>query len=277
MLIADRPTKKIPNAIFACQKTPSQTTISNPTIPNAHHPRRALLRDTMDASALLTSQGWRGKGHSLHKTDNSIGLAKPLLLNRKDNTKGLGTTPHFTSDQWWMNAFDEQLKGLDTSKEGKVTQTVKTGKLNAIEKGSLGKYSLYTSFVRGGFLEGTLPTSESSSDAEGESGETPGTSQPEAKTDKRARKEERRRLREEKAARRKEKEEKRLKKEAKRQKEEGASIEARGERTTRREERRRLKKDKVHPKAERRRTKEERRARKETKRREQSKVQVACC
>ncbi|EFZ03588.1 hypothetical protein X797_004777 [Metarhizium robertsii] len=229
----------------------------------------------MDASALLTSQGWRGKGHSLHKTDNSIGLAKPLLLNRKDNRKGIGTTSHFTSDQWWLNAFDEQLQGLETSKEGKVTQTVKTGKLNAIEKGSLGKYSLYTSFVRGGFLEATLLTSESSS--EDESGGTPKTSEPEAKTDKRARKEEKRRLKEEKAARRKEKEEKRLKKEAKRQKEEDAFVEARGERTARKEEKKRLKEDKVHQKAERRRTKEERRARKEAKRREHSKVQVACC
>ncbi|KID75258.1 uncharacterized protein G6M90_00g058690 [Metarhizium brunneum] len=229
----------------------------------------------MDASALLTSQGWRGKGHSLHKTDNSIGLAKPLLLNRKDNRKGIGTTSHFTSDQWWLNAFDEQLKGLETSKEGQVTQTVKTGKLNAIEKGSLGKYSLYTSFVRGGFLEATLPTSESSS--EDESGGTPETSEPEAKTDKRARKEEKRRLKEEKAARRKEKEEKRLKKEAKRQKEEDPLAEARGERAARKEEKRRLKEDKAHQKAERRRTKEERRARKEAKRREHSQVQVACC
>lgn len=110
----------------------------------------------MNASALLTAQGWRGKGHSLHKTDDSVGLAKPLLLNRKDNTRGIGATQHFTSDQWWMNAFDEQLQGLDTTKKGKVVQTVTTGKLNAIEGPSLGKYSLYTTFVRGGFLEGTL-------------------------------------------------------------------------------------------------------------------------
>ncbi|KAM4058427.1 DNA-directed RNA polymerase II subunit RPB1 [Hirsutella rhossiliensis] len=110
----------------------------------------------MNAHALLTSQGWRGKGHSLHKTNDAIGLSKPLLLSRKDDTKGLGTKQHFTSDQWWMNAFDEQLKGLDTSHDGKVLQTVVTGKLNSIEKGSLGKYYLYTSFVRGGFLQGTI-------------------------------------------------------------------------------------------------------------------------
>lgn len=109
----------------------------------------------MNAHALLSAQGWRGTGHSLHKTDDSIGLAKPLLLSRKDNTLGLGQKQHFTSDQWWMNAFDEQLKGLDTSKEGKVVQTVTTGKLNGLEKG-MGKWSVYTTFVRGGFLEGTI-------------------------------------------------------------------------------------------------------------------------
>ncbi|RDA89098.1 hypothetical protein CP532_2257 [Ophiocordyceps camponoti-leonardi (nom. inval.)] len=123
----------------------------------------------MNAHALLSAQGWRGKGHSLHKTDDSIGLAKPLLLPKKDGKCGIGSSQHFTSDQWWMNAFDEQLKGLDTSKEGRVTQTVTTGKLNSIDKGSLGKYYLYTSFVRGGLLEGTILSLEdelSSSDAQ---------------------------------------------------------------------------------------------------------------
>ncbi|RCI12387.1 hypothetical protein L249_1291 [Ophiocordyceps polyrhachis-furcata BCC 54312] len=85
---------------------------------------------------------------------------KPLLLSRKDGKSGIGSTQHFTSDQWWMNAFDEQLKGLDTSEEGRVTQTVTTGKLNSIDKGSLGKYYLYTSFVRGGLLEGTASSSK---------------------------------------------------------------------------------------------------------------------
>ncbi|KHN96804.1 DNA-directed RNA polymerase II subunit RPB1 [Metarhizium album ARSEF 1941] len=232
----------------------------------------------MDASALLASQGWRGKGHSLHKTDDSIGLARPLLLNRKDNTKGLGTTPHFTSDQWWMNAFDEQLKGLETSKEGKVTQTLKTGKLNAIENGSLGKYSLYASFVRGGFLQGTLSASETSSDAEGESSETPATSEPDGKAEKKARKEERRRLKDVKVASRREREEKRRKKEIQRHAEQGAIPETKGERRARKEEkRRRLKDGKPREKAERRTTKEERRARKESRRREKQTVQVACC
>ncbi|KAK1981226.1 hypothetical protein LZ30DRAFT_593136 [Colletotrichum cereale] len=132
----------------------------------------------MDAHALLSAQGWRGKGHSLHATDDSIGLAKPLLLNRKDNTKGLGTKAHFTSDTWWMNAFDEQLQGLDTSKKGQVTQTVTQGRLNQIEKVSGGKWMLYASFVRGGFLEGTIQEHERKAKEKGE--EQSGASTPES-------------------------------------------------------------------------------------------------
>lgn len=114
----------------------------------------------MDAHALLSAQGWRGIGHSLHAKDDSIGLAKPLLLARKDNTHGLGNKKHFTSDQWWLDAFDEQVKGLDTSKEGTVVQTVTTGRLNAIGKG-VGRYALYASFVKGGLLEGSISKAES--------------------------------------------------------------------------------------------------------------------
>ncbi|OAQ83258.1 hypothetical protein VFPFJ_09061 [Purpureocillium lilacinum] len=160
----------------------------------------------MDARALLTSQGWRGTGHSLHKTDDAIGLSKPLLLSRKDDTRGLGTKQHFTSDQWWMNAFDEQLKGLETTKDGKVRQTVTTGKLNAIEKGSLGRWYLYTSFVKGGFLEGTVHNEEdkdSSSSTDSDDATPPKTDDPdprkETKEERRARKEAKRKRKEERA------------------------------------------------------------------------------
>ncbi|KAK7430223.1 hypothetical protein QQZ08_003198 [Neonectria magnoliae] len=163
----------------------------------------------MDAHALLSAQGWRGTGHSLHKTDDSIGLAKPLLLSRKDNTKGLGQKQHFTSDQWWMSAFDEQLKGLDTSKKGKVVQTVTTGKLNTIDK-NLGKYSVYTSFVRGGFLEGTLSRLEingpsSTDSSEDDSADQKPSSKPsskprnETKEERRARRDAKRKRKEERA------------------------------------------------------------------------------
>ncbi|PFH59507.1 hypothetical protein XA68_12239 [Ophiocordyceps unilateralis] len=160
----------------------------------------------MNAHALLSAQGWRGKGHSLHKTDDSVGLSKPLLLSRKDNKSGLGTTQHFTSDQWWMSAFDEQLRGLDTTQEGRVTQTLTTGKLNSIDKGSLGKYNLYASFVRGGFLESTLPTQkrEQSPPATDEPTPIPDSSSPvkQSKQERRARKEARRKQKEERAKKR---------------------------------------------------------------------------
>ncbi|TFA98284.1 hypothetical protein CCMA1212_009955 [Trichoderma ghanense] len=176
----------------------------------------------MDAHALLSAQGWRGTGHSLHKTDDSIGLAKPLLLNRKTNTKGLGNTKHFTSDLWWMDAFDEQLKGLDTSKEGKVEQTVTTGKLNALDPGRVSKYSIYASFVRGGFLQGTITPdltdgststeSEKSDDKKTASSKETKSTKPkkESKEEKRARKEERRKRKEARALRRAAKAERRL-------------------------------------------------------------------
>ncbi|KAK0384115.1 hypothetical protein NLU13_8204 [Sarocladium strictum] len=155
----------------------------------------------MNAHALLTSQGWRGHGHSLHKSDDKIGLAKPLLLNRKSNTFGISEKNHFTSDQWWMNAFDEQLKGLETTKDG-VRQTVTTGKLNAIEKGSLGKYSLYTSFVRGGLLEGTLKGLEEDSTTETTSEAEEVVEKKETKEERRARKEAKRLRKEQRASRR---------------------------------------------------------------------------
>ncbi|KAK4129419.1 hypothetical protein N657DRAFT_677042 [Parathielavia appendiculata] len=115
----------------------------------------------MDAAALLKSQGWRGKGFSLHPTDNAIGLAKPLLISRNTDGRGIGQKTHYTSDQWWLHAFDQKLKGLDTSKKGTVVQSVTQGKLDAIVSNQPnGKYTgvsgLYASFVRGGMLEGTM-------------------------------------------------------------------------------------------------------------------------
>lgn len=117
----------------------------------------------MDAAALLKSQGWRGKGFSLHPTDNKIGLAKPLLISRNTDGRGIGQKTHYTSDQWWLHAFDQKLKGLDTSKQGTVVQSVTQGKLDIIASSQPnGKYTgvsgLYASFVRGGLLEGTLET-----------------------------------------------------------------------------------------------------------------------
>ncbi|KAG9245715.1 hypothetical protein BJ878DRAFT_540977 [Calycina marina] len=114
----------------------------------------------MNAHALLTSQGWRGTGHSLHPTSDTTGLSRPLLVSSKNNNLGIGKKQHKTSDMWWMNAFDKSLKGLDTSVEGQVTQTVTSGGLDMVVKGGAkfvgNKGGLYASFVRGEVLGGTL-------------------------------------------------------------------------------------------------------------------------
>ncbi|KAF5662298.1 DNA-directed rna polymerase ii subunit rpb1 [Fusarium heterosporum] len=214
----------------------------------------------MDAHALLSSQGWRGTGHSLHKTDDSIGLAKPLLLNRKDNTKGLGQKQHFTSDQWWMNAFDEQLKGIDTSKNGKVVQTVTTGKLNIIDK-NLGKYSIYSTFVRGGFLEGTLDRLKIK-ESSAESSETESSDQQEVKSGKDK-------------PRKETKEERKVRKEAKRKRKEARAAK-RAEKAARRELKSKSKKSSKSSKSSAESSdadeeKRRRRARKEEKRRQRAK------
>lgn len=118
----------------------------------------------MDAHALLTSQGWRGTGHSLHPTSDKTGLARPLLVSQKQNNLGVGKKQHRTSDMWWMNAFDKSLKGLDTSKEGTVVQTVTNGGLDMVVSGGA-KYvgrggGLFASFVRGECLSGTITPEE---------------------------------------------------------------------------------------------------------------------
>jgi nucleolar protein TMA23 len=182
----------------------------------------------MNAHALLTAQGWRGHGHSLHKSDDKIGLAKPLLLSRKDNTKGLGVAQHFNTDQWWLSAFDEQLKGLEMTETG-VKQTVKSGKLDTIQKGAAGRWSVYQSFVKGGFLDGTLSllekesttsgaesteeSSESKDDADNDATTVPDKGKKETKEERRARKEAKRKRKEERA---KEKAARRERKKAKR-------------------------------------------------------------
>ena len=70
---------------------------------------------------------------------------------------------------WWMNAFDNSLKGLDTKKQGQVVQTVTSGGLDMVAKGGAkwvgSKGGLYASFVRGECLSGTL-TPESNEGSE---------------------------------------------------------------------------------------------------------------
>lgn len=159
----------------------------------------------MDARAILASQGWRGTGHSLHKSDDSIGLSKPILVSRKNNTRGIGRKSHVTSDQWWLNAFDEQLKSLDTSNKTSIVQTKKNTKLESLLTAGAGKYkganALYACFVSGGMLEGSLEwkSEGDSTDATPEAEATPVRT--ETKEERRARRAEKKRRKAEKSAR----------------------------------------------------------------------------
>ncbi|KAI1827479.1 hypothetical protein F4861DRAFT_366279 [Xylaria intraflava] len=114
----------------------------------------------MDAHALLTAQGWRGTGHSLHPTDDSTGLTHHLLIKRNQDGSGLGSKKDHRQEAWWLNAFDQALKGIDM-KSGTMKQTLKGGALEKITaRKTATKYTgargLYTSFVRGGIMEGSV-------------------------------------------------------------------------------------------------------------------------
>ncbi|KAI2614856.1 hypothetical protein GGR54DRAFT_320903 [Hypoxylon sp. NC1633] len=117
----------------------------------------------MDAHAILRAQGWRGTGHSLHPTNDGTGLKQRLLMKRNDNGAGLGSKKGaHKADAWWLSAFDQALKGIDAS-NGSLKQTHKGGTLELDKitaRGAASKYTgssgLYSSFVRGGVLEGTV-------------------------------------------------------------------------------------------------------------------------
>jgi nucleolar protein TMA23 len=190
----------------------------------------------MDAAALLKSQGWRGKGFSLHPSNNEIGLSKPLLISRNKENRGVGQKSHYTSDQWWLDAFDQKLKGLDTSGGKGVVQSVTTGKLDVVAKfKGNGKYTgLYASFVRGETLEGTLSPEGTATPASSEEGET--TEERRARRARRKLEKEERLKREAKEARARRKAEEKAAKKARRQL--VKKGETRQERRARRAERR---------------------------------------
>lgn len=224
----------------------------------------------MDAHALLKSQGWRGSGHSLHKTDDSIGLAKPILTSRKNNTLGIGRKSHVTSDQWWLNALDEQLKSLDTSSKTSIVQNKKNTKLEGLLTAGAGKYTganaLYACFVSGGLLQGTLHTEnkDESTDTTPEA-EVQAPAKKESKEERRARREERRKKKAEKLAREGAAPAQIVEKESSKSKEKSKSK-AKSKSKPKAEKKTKLGKKNDIPE-----TKEERRARKEAKRREKGK------
>ncbi|RMJ25889.1 hypothetical protein PHISP_03223, partial [Aspergillus sp. HF37] len=75
----------------------------------------------MDAQAYLLRHGWSGPGNPLNPTrrvgtHGGLGLTKPLLAARKQNTHGLGRqTTRDPGNQWWLRGFDDALKGVGNS------------------------------------------------------------------------------------------------------------------------------------------------------------------
>lgn len=95
----------------------------------------------MDAHAHLRGLGWRGIGYSLDKSNR--GLARPLLITHKFDSRGLGakTQKERQDDRWWLNAFDSALKDLGTGKETALAQVQRSG---------FNRGGLYGFFVSGG-------------------------------------------------------------------------------------------------------------------------------
>ena len=117
----------------------------------------------MDTAAYLTSQGWAGHGHALHHSGR--GIIKTIAVTKKNNVLGVGKKKHDAhADQWWARAFDETLKGINATKDdvtGKTEGLVVTGAAKqAGSKMHCGVHSighgLYSSFVKGEGLGGTL-------------------------------------------------------------------------------------------------------------------------
>ncbi|KAI2472590.1 hypothetical protein F4781DRAFT_344214 [Annulohypoxylon bovei var. microspora] len=223
----------------------------------------------MDAHALLTAQGWRGTGHSLHPTSDGTGLKHHLLIKRNDGGRGLGSNKDHKQEAWWLNAFDQALKGIDT-KSGTMRQTLRGGALEKITaKGAAAKYTgtrgLYSSFVRGGLMEGTvglgvptgLPTPPDSGVATPVAGNSTDGDEKEGRKERR---EERRARREAKRIRKADKQARKeaeqraarkveKKKAKKAERERTKATETREERRARRDTRRRRKEDKRRLKA----------------------------
>ncbi|KAK8246079.1 hypothetical protein IWZ00DRAFT_490687 [Phyllosticta capitalensis] len=115
----------------------------------------------MDAANLLKKQGWRGLGHSLDTKNR--GIARPLLITRRQEGRGLGSKKTQPADQWWMRAYDTGLKELGTGKQAKRSPTRQT-ELSTVSQNA-GRSSLYMSFVKGGLLPGTIDQLSSTTEA----------------------------------------------------------------------------------------------------------------
>lgn len=255
----------------------------------------------MNAHALLTAQGWRGTGHSLHPTSDNTGLTHHILIKRNQDGSGLGSKKDHKQEAWWLNAFDQALKGIDT-KSGTMKQTLVGGALEKITaRNAATKYTgirgLYNSFVRGGVMDGSvidpatssLPTPPDSGEgtplvasesekkkrekkeqkgktkSKGKREETKGETREETKEERRARREAKRSRKAEKEAKRLRKAKKEAQREAQRQ-----AAEKIEKKKAKKAERQAIKEKRKATE-----TKEERRARRDARRKRKEKKRLA--
>lgn len=106
----------------------------------------------MDTAAYLTRQGWRGSGHSLHPSGH--GIAKPLLVSKKNDVLGLGNRKNDAlASQWWLKAFDTTLKQVNYGVVDGSSEPVE--RAASIFQRPFHNNALYSNFVKGEGLSGT--------------------------------------------------------------------------------------------------------------------------
>lgn len=106
----------------------------------------------MDTAAYLTRQGWRGSGHSLHPSGH--GIAKPLLVSKKNNLLGVGNRKSDAlAGQWWLKAFDNTLKQVNIGAADGAPKSVE--EVTPKFQRSFYSNALYSNFVKGEGLSGT--------------------------------------------------------------------------------------------------------------------------
>lgn len=163
----------------------------------AHDQPTLILK--MNASALLTSQGWLGPGHALDtrltdygaqtykqkghrglaydpQAQNSStqtsgiatgnGLVRPLLISQRHGLKhGIGKKVHepASGNEWWLKGFASALANVGKS-ESERSSAVSSGTSTprtGTTNGYVGKHSgLYNYFTSGTVMKGTIESSE---------------------------------------------------------------------------------------------------------------------
>lgn len=145
----------------------------------------------MDAQAHLLSLGWAGPGHPLHpsaykqnghrglaydptanktafsqNTYPSNGLIKPLLVSQKQGKLGVGRRAHEpqAGNEWWLKGLERALGDVGKS-ESERSSGVSTPVRMPADSGKFG--ALYSYFVKGGQMEGTISEQENQKERRG--------------------------------------------------------------------------------------------------------------